>query len=139
VLTFVRVVANVCRLDATSENKLRILTLAIVVVLAGCTSTAGEEDAMNVDIDVSNDGMVDVTMDTTPADLDAQPETDGHTETGLDLLYWGLTDETLVGAALRGAACIDGASVPGILDDAARGFVYGEVLLSGYAGFTYGN
>lgn len=53
-------------------------------------------------------------------------------------LYCGLDNETLVKSALRAGACLD-ISVAGVLDDAARGFVYGEMLRSGYGKATYGN
>ncbi len=55
----------------------------------------------------------------------------------MNQLYCELENGHLVQAALRAAACLD-ISAAGILDDAARGFVPGELVNYGYAPATFG-
>ena len=67
------------------------------------------------------------------SDIPTPPRTDD-----LDRLYCGLDNGQLVAAALRAGACLD--VVPaGILDEAARGFVFGEMMTASYYPVTFGN
>lgn len=53
-------------------------------------------------------------------------------------LYCGLDNGQVVQGALRAAACLD-ESLPGLLDEASRGYVFGQLLLGGYAPSSLGN
>lgn len=56
----------------------------------------------------------------------------------LDRLYCSLDNGQLVRSAVMAGACLN-LSMAGVLDDAARGFVYGPMMQGGYGRATLGN
>jgi len=138
----------------------RLAVVVLVFATVGCSRLGLERDATSEDggpsgADVGSDVVIgDVAVDAVPGDdapvaVDATPSPDAalppvppiptpERSTALDALYCGLDNGQLVAAALRAGACLD---VPpaGILNEAARGFVFGEMMTSGYYPVTYGN
>ncbi len=123
-------------------------------VNAGSDAAGGTVDARGVG-GVPGRGDVGGADATAVPDADAMPDADDpdadatelvppvvdiatpERSDALDALYCELENGHLVQAALRGAACLD-LSVAGVFDDASRGFVWGEMLRSGYAPVTLG-
>jgi hypothetical protein len=132
-----------------------VVYLCACAVFMGCdglgTSELSDEtdtsDPAVPDTSSPNDiGSVDTTppSDTTPTPNpggpDPAPEWAEPTRSAAtDALYCGLSGGQMVQGALRAHACLQDVYVVGMLDDAARGFVWGEVMQSGYFSATYGD
>ncbi|MBH25542.1 MAG: hypothetical protein CMH57_14050 [Myxococcales bacterium] len=133
------------------------VVLGVALIATGCGRTGhdvhGEAvvqgDAGGVDASMSDLGgggqdalperdAPPATPDTAEGPPPAPPLPTPERSAEVDRLYCELDNGQLVRAALRAAACLD-ASLPGVLDDASRGFLYGEVMASGYAPVTLGN
>ena len=127
------------------------LGIAVAMVATGCSRTGfddGEPDAEIDEVDASGDTMVDPTpnadsntMVDVGADIGPRPappiDTPNRSD-ALNQLYCELDNGHLVQAALRAHACL-GVSIAGVMEDAARGFVGGEMLQSTYGRATLGN
>lgn len=115
------------------------LWMGIGTLLLMLACTPGQNASEEEHLEDTTSGTDMTAVDTTPAPDTAEDTNPGHTATGLDLLYCELDNTLLLQSALRAGACLEGAAVAGVLDDAARGFVYGEIMTSGYSALTYGN
>jgi hypothetical protein len=142
-----------------SHLRCRAFVLAVTFVTAGCSRVGLQDDADSSDAPDSSVPQSDsgvalpdsgitpgtdtgaATDATDPVESELRPAPDLPTperSDELDLLYCSLSSGQLVQAGLRAAACLE-QSLAGVLDDASRGFVYGSMMASGYAKFTYGN
>ncbi|MCA9565240.1 MAG: hypothetical protein KC561_17200, partial [Myxococcales bacterium] len=90
--------------------------------------------------DLGPDLAPDVAGDSTRADISV-PSQGIHTPEQTDDFQrriCGLDNAEIIAGALRAGACLD-APVAGILEDAARGLVFGRMLTDGYGSWLYGN
>jgi len=134
--------------DTTPAGFLLLITVACLFITSGCSDRVDDVSGPRVDLLSSSasdmmtgqsDGQgADTTTQEDTLDMieDMGPATIGPVD--LETLYCELTDGTLVRAAIWASACLD-LSMAGILDEAARGFVHGNVLTDAYAPVTYGN
>jgi len=98
--------------------------------------TATPNDIVSVDTAPPSD----TTPTPSPEVPDPAPEWAEPTRSAAtDALYCGLSGGQMVQGALRAHACLQEVYLVGILDDAARGFVWGDMMMGGYFSATYGD
>ncbi|MFT6395465.1 MAG: hypothetical protein ACJAYU_000207 [Bradymonadia bacterium] len=123
---------------------IRTFILAFALV-TGCGRTDSQlwletpNEPVETDVGLdAPDAPTVVDVEPTESALEPAPEIDTPRRSEeLDALYCGLQNGHLVKAGLRAAACL-AVPIAGVMDDASRGFVPGELLTYGYAPATYG-